>query len=142
MASSTTALPFTLLQLRAFLTATCPVQTKLSPILGLLLAASFLLGKQVWLCSRQNNIPPKYVHALIPGTCQYVTCYIAKETLELWSRVWALKWEDYPWLSEGAQCNHMNPYTKRTFSSWKQERWGKKQRSERCEAWEGLGLLL
>lgn len=85
--------------------------------------------------------PPPNFHALISGTCEYVTCHGKKETLQVWLRLQIMKLEiilDY--LGEPSLILW-------ALKSWDlsvpeaREMW-QKGNLERFRAWKGLDLLL
>lgn len=66
-----------------------------------------------WLiCCGHSNGPPK----LTPGTANRSPC-VVKETLQVQLSVWALRWRDYPGLSEWGQSNPKGLLKKRAFLS-------------------------
>lgn len=76
--------------------------------------------------SRQNNIPTKDVHTLIPGTCDYITLCGKRDYADMIQlRIFQLR--NFPGLFRWAQCNHKGP------SKWKEGR-----RTQRDTVWEGL----
>lgn len=46
-------------------------------------------------CSRQNNGPPKDVHILIPGPCEYIALNSKRDFTNV-IKLGTLRWGDYP----------------------------------------------
>lgn len=73
---------------------------------------------------------PQDVHAMIPGPVN-VTLY-GKRDFVVVIQLSLLRWEDYPGLSEWAQCRHRVPITRRQEGQ-SQTRWDNRSKSQRFE---------